>query len=90
MTESSHFRDCSTHSRGTSYTYGVSCGTTETEGVANRCAHLHGRARAAVEAEAIRATLTRLAGEISVKDFTWLRLAVDAAFDELLFGDALD
>lgn len=74
----------------TSYTYGVGCGTSETEGVANRCAGLHGRARAAVEAEAIRATLRTLAAEIPVNDFTWLRLAVDAAFDELLFGDPFD
>jgi hypothetical protein len=90
MTERNRFQSGSTQCRSTTYTYGVSYGTSDLEGVSNRCAGLHGRARAAVEAEAIRATLERLAAEIPVKDFTWLRLAVDAAFDELLFGDPID
>jgi hypothetical protein len=90
MSTTNHFSDSSTHSHGTSYTYGVSCGTCSTEGTANRRADRHGRARAAIEAEAIRATLQTLAAEIPLNDFTWLRLAVDAAFDELFFGGARD
>jgi hypothetical protein len=90
MSDANHFSYGSTHSRGTTYTYGVSCGTGATEGLTNRTAGLHGRARAAAEAEAIRATLQTLAAELSVRDFTWLRLAVDAAFDEMLFGDPID
>lgn len=72
--------------RGTSRSYGqsVSSGTSQAEG--HTGSNLHGRARAAREAEVIRVTLQTLAAEISLKDFTWLRLAVDAAFDELLFG----
>jgi hypothetical protein len=87
MTESNHFMGGGAHSRGTTYIFGTSCGTSHTEGVTHGYAGLHSRARAAAEAEAIRATLQTLAAEIPVKDFTWLRLAVDAAFDELLFGD---
>jgi hypothetical protein len=90
MSEHNRFRDGSTHSSSTTYIYGVSCGTSEAEGVTKCGAGLQGRARAAVEAEAIRATLKRLAAEIPLNDFTWLRLAVDAAFDELLFGDPAD
>jgi hypothetical protein len=86
MTESNHFRGGSTHSRGTTFTYGVSCGTSETDGMANRCADLHGRARAAEVVQEINRMLQQLAAEVPTRDFVWARLAIDSCIDDILFG----
>ena len=90
MTERNHFRSGTTHSRGTSYTFGVSCGTSESEGVVNPGADFDGRARAVVVVQEITLMLQQLAADVPTRDFVWARLAIDSCIDRILFGHQLD
>jgi hypothetical protein len=86
MTESNHFRGGAAHSRGTTYTFGTSRATSETEAVANHVAGLHGRARAAEVVQEVNRMLQQLSAEVPTRDFVWARLAIDSCIDDILFG----
>jgi hypothetical protein len=90
MTECNRFQSGSTHSYGTAYTSGVSCGVSVPGGASNREAGLNGRARAAAIVQAITQMLEDLAADVPTRDFVWARLAIDSCIDRILFGHQMD